>query len=90
MTTSTILDLTGTLNGLAKTKNLGKVAAANIWAGLPPANGLGLLGALNVKAGNGSSPAGWQGLGRVCNQLAGTKNLEPLQALQLLLAAGGS
>ncbi len=86
MATSTILDMVGTLNGLAKTSNLGGLAAANAWAGT---TNMGLIAALNIKAGNGTNPRNWLGLNGVCNQLAGTTGLEALQALQLLLAAGG-
>ena len=44
---------------------------------------LDLIGALNVAAGNGSDPKRWVGLNAVCNQIAGTHNLEALQALQI-------
>lgn len=78
----------GTLNALAGTINLGAAAAACRLAGLTPGS-MDVLGALNIKAGNGQSPAGWRDLEAVCNQLAGTNNLGALLALQLYLAAGG-
>jgi hypothetical protein len=78
--------MTGTLNGLAGTKNLGMLAAANAYAGT---KNLGLIAALNAEAGNGTNPKNWLDFAAVCNQLAGTTNLEALQALQILLAAGG-
>lgn len=84
----TTLDLQGTLNALAGTSNLGNEAAANVLAGLPIGT-LSVLGALNVKAGNGTSPSGWYDMATVCNQLAGTTNLDPLQALQVYLTEGG-
>ncbi len=83
MTTTKQVGWLAVLNALAGTTNLGAEAAANIYAGLPANNGLGVLGALNVKAGYGRSPAGWQGLDEVCNKIAGTNGLEALQALQI-------
>ena len=40
-------------------------------------------GALNIYAGNGQNPQNWLGLNGVCNQIAGTHDLEALQALQI-------
>lgn len=47
---------------------LGSVGAANVWAGT---TGMGLLGALNVKAGI-TVPTNYLGLQAVLNQLAST------------------
>lgn len=92
-----IEQLQGVLNQLAHTSNLGAEAAANAWAGLttgpsteggPAPTALSLVGALNVKAGNGSNPSKWSGLRAVCNQLAGLtpglNDLDPLGALEHL------
>jgi len=49
---------------------LGEQGAANVWAGT---TGLGILGALNVKAGN--TLPNYRGLAGVLNQLAGTSGL---------------
>lgn len=91
MTTTKVEDFTAVINKLAGTSNLGRDLAANVWAGLTTigtsaanAQMLSLVGALNVKAGNGTNPSKWRGLRAVCNQLAGTTELEPLQALQQL------
>lgn len=56
---------------------LDEVGAANKWAGT---SGLGILGALNAKAGNTTSDS-WRALNGVCNQLAGTTALEARSAL---------
>ncbi len=77
-------DWLGSLNALAGTKNNGAAAAACIYVGIPIGS-LDTLGALNVKAGNGQNPSKWRDLAAVCNQLAGTTNLEPLAALHVLL-----
>lgn len=60
---------------------LEEVGAANEWAGT---SGLGLLGALNTKADN--SQAEWLGLWAVCNQLAGTTDKSPADALRTLVS----
>lgn len=59
----------GTLVGDVPT--LDAQGAANVWAGT---TGLGIVGALNVKAGN--VQPNWLGLAGVLNQLAGTSGLE--------------
>jgi len=51
--------------------------AANKWAST---NGLGLQGALNVKAGI-TNPKDYLGVRAVCNQLGGTTNQDPAYAL---------
>lgn len=79
-----LLDFLGCLNSLAGTTNAGAAAAACIYAGIPVGS-MDTLGALNIKAGNGSAPSGWVGLNAVCNQLAGTSGLEALEALHVLL-----
>lgn len=63
-------------------KFLGDLAAANAWAGT---NNLGLLGALNVKAGI-TNPSQYLGLNGVCNLLAGTTGKECVEALRLISA----
>ena len=83
MTTTKQVGWLAVLNALAGTSNLGAAAAACKYAGIayaPPA--LDVLGALNIKAGYGHNPSGWQGMGQVCNKIAGTTGLEPLAALQ--------
>lgn len=89
MATPTTNDMLGTLNRLAGTVNAGARAAANKLAGLSGASSLEVVGALNVLAGNGANPSKWRDMMAVCNQLAGTTNLDPLQALQIYLANGG-
>lgn len=85
MATPTNQDWQGTLNALAGTTGLGIEGAACVWAGLSPGE-LGLLGALNYKAGVRSpNTEGWMGLQTVCNNLAGTTGLDALAALQSLL-----
>lgn len=54
-------------------------AAANDWAGT---TGLALLGALNKKADANRQPNDYKGLGGICNELAGTTNLSPVDALR--------
>lgn len=68
---------TGGVNGYPSPGNLMDAdLAANVWAGT---QGLALIGALNVKAGN--VPGFWIDINAVCNQLAGTSGLEPVDAL---------
>ena len=55
------------------------VAAANVYAGT---TGLALLGALNKKADVNRQPNQYKGLGAICNELAGTTNLSPVDALR--------
>ena len=82
-------DWLAVLNYLARSQNLGAEAAVNSWAGLTGNKKQSVVGALNIIAGNGTNPAKWVGLETVCNQLAGTKNLPPLEALRILANAGG-
>ena len=67
----------GTYPGLAS--YVADTAAANDWAGT---TGLALLGALNKKADANRQPNAYKGLGAVCNELAGTTNLSPVDALR--------
>lgn len=53
--------------------------AANAWAGT---SGKALLGALNYKANSTRQPNEYKGLGAVCNELAGTTDLSPVDALR--------
>lgn len=53
--------------------------AANAWAGT---TGKALLGALNYKADANRQPDNYKGLGAVCNELAGTTDLSPVDALR--------
>ena len=93
MATPMRLEWLGTLNAMAAQKqpgvsNEGAAACACIWAGIPVGS-MDTLGALNIGAGNGHSPASWRNLMAVCNQIAGTSNLEPLRALQWYLGQTG-
>lgn len=67
----------GTYPGLAS--YVADTAAANDWAGT---NGLALLAALNKKADANRQPNAYKGLGAVCNELAGTTDLSPVDALR--------
>ena len=55
------------------------VGAANAWAGT---SGLGLIGALNIKANSGRQPNNYKGLNAVCNEIAGTSGLSAVDALR--------
>lgn len=55
------------------------VKAANVYAGT---TGLALLGALNKKADANRQPNQYKGLGGICNELAGTTDLSPTDALR--------
>jgi hypothetical protein len=55
------------------------VGAANAWAGT---SGLGLIGALNIKADSGRQPNNYKGLNAVCNEIAGTSSLSAVDALR--------
>lgn len=79
--------LTDELNRLANggtypalTAYLADVGAANAWAGITIP--VGLLAALNIKADANRQPNDYKGLGAVCNELAGTTNLSPVDALR--------
>jgi hypothetical protein len=55
------------------------VGAANAWAGT---SGLGLIGALNIKADSSRQPNNYKGLNAVCNEIAGTDGLSAVDALR--------
>lgn len=55
------------------------VGAANAWAGT---SGLGLIGALNIKADSDRQPNNYKGLNAVCNEIAGTSGLSAVDALR--------
>jgi hypothetical protein len=67
----------GTYPALTAYKAL--VGAANAWAGT---SGLGLLGALNIKASSTRQPDDYLGLNAVCNEIAGTSGLSAVDALR--------
>jgi len=78
--------LTSEMNRLANggtypaiTAYLALVGAANAWAGT---SGLGLLGALNIKADGSRQPDDYLGLNAVCNEIAGTSGLSAVDALR--------
>jgi len=54
-------------------------AAANAYAGT---TGLALIGALNKKADANRQPVDYKALGGICNELAGTTDLSPTDALR--------
>jgi hypothetical protein len=53
--------------------------AANVYA---ETTGLALIGALNLKADANRQPNDYKALGGICNELAGTTNLSPTDALR--------
>ena len=55
------------------------VQAANVYAGT---TGLALIAALNKKADANRQPSAYKALGGICNELAGTTNLSPTDALR--------
>ena len=61
------------------TAYLAPVGAANKYSGTL---GLGLLAALNLQADPSRQPYDYKGLGGICNELAGTTNLSPVDALR--------
>ena len=61
------------------TAYLAPVGAANQYAGT---SGKALLGALNLEADPTRQPVDYKGLGAVCNELAGTTDLSPVDALR--------
>jgi hypothetical protein len=78
--------LTGELNRLAYggtyppiSLYLTATKAANVYAGT---DGLPLVGALNKAADPNRQPNNYKALGGICNELAGTTGLSPLQALR--------
>ena len=58
---------------------LAPVGAANKYAGT---TGLALLGALNLEADANRQPNEYKALGGICNELAETTNLSPVDALR--------
>jgi hypothetical protein len=54
-------------------------AAANGYAGT---TGATLIGALNLEADGTRQPNDFKALGGICNELAGTTNLSPMEALR--------
>ena len=80
--------LTAELNRLAnggtypnRTVFLDEQGAANKWAST---SGLGIVGALNIKASSSRQPNNFKGLNAVCNELAGTTGKSALDALRTL------
>ena len=63
----------------ALTAYLAPTGAANQYAGTV---GKALLGALNLEADANRQPNEYKGLGAVCNELAGTTDLSPVDALR--------
>lgn len=63
----------------ALTAYLAPVGAANAYAGT---SGLGLIAALNLEASPTRQPDSYKGLGAICNELAGTTDLSPVDALR--------
>ena len=58
---------------------LAPVQAANAYAGT---TGLAMIAALNKKADANRQPVDYKALGGICNELAGTTNLSPVDALR--------
>lgn len=58
---------------------LAPVQAANVYAGT---TGLALIAALNKKADANRQPVNYKALGGICNELAGTTDLSPVDALR--------
>jgi hypothetical protein len=56
--------------------------AANVYAGT---TGLALIGALNLKADANRQPDEYKALGGICNELAGTTDLSPTDALRSII-----
>lgn len=63
----------------ARTVFLDSQGAANKYAGT---TGLGIVGALNIKASSSRQPNAYKGLQAVCNELAGTTGKSPVAALR--------
>ena len=64
-----------------RTAFLDEQGAANKWAST---SGLGIVGALNIKASSSRQPNNFKGLNAVCNELAGTTGKSALDALRTL------
>ncbi len=60
---------------------LDEQGAANAWAGT---SGLGIIGALNIKAEAARQPDDYKDLNGICNELAGTTNKSAVDALRTL------
>ena len=58
---------------------LAPTKAANVYAGT---TNLSLVGALNKKADANRQPKDYKALGGICNELAGTTGLSPVEALR--------
>jgi hypothetical protein len=58
---------------------LAPVQAANVYAGT---TGLAMVAALNKKADANRQPVDYKALGGICNELAGTTDLSPVDALR--------
>ena len=58
---------------------LAPVQAANVYAGT---TGLAMVAALNKKADANRQPNNYKALGGICNELAGTTDLSPVDALR--------
>lgn len=58
---------------------LAPTQAANVYAGT---TGLSMVGALNKKADANRQPNNYKALGGICNELAGTTDLSPVDALR--------
>lgn len=65
----------------ARTTFLDEQGAANVWAGT---SGLGILGALNIKADAERQPDKYKDINGICNELAGTTNKSAVDALRTL------
>lgn len=65
----------------ALTVFLDEQGAANAWAGT---SGLGIIGALNIKADANRQPDDYKDLLGICNELAGTTNKSAVDALRTL------
>jgi hypothetical protein len=63
----------------ARTVFLDSQGAANKYAGT---SGLGIVGALNIKANANRQPSNYKGLRAVCNELAGTTDKSSVAALR--------
>jgi hypothetical protein len=65
----------------AMTAFLDEQGAANDWAGT---SGLGIIGALNIKADANRQPDDYKDLFGICNELAGTTNKSAVDALRTI------
>ena len=65
----------------AMTAFLDEQGAANAWAGT---SGLGIIGALNIKADAARQPDDYVDLNGICNELAGTTGKSAVDALRTM------